>query len=296
MLEQATDEHRRLLYVSCTRARDIMVLPHRSKGGTAWLDTIGASQLFFAGVGDIQLDDGTAVRRARRPWTLPEIASVPPARVAVERRWLIPRTRQEHLPLWLRPSAAPDGAHCTESVENVGTRIALKARVDMTSLGSAVHNFIAFYVASGGAATKEDVAAVLARWRIGAAVEAEAVLEQAQALLRWVESKWAGARVWTEVPVEVKLKSGRIVKGQIDLLVELAEGWVLIDHKADPRSAAADGARLAQAHGSQLDAYAEAVFEGTGRAVIERWLFLPVAGQAVRVGAPEAPATLATSG
>jgi len=170
-------------------------------------------------------------------------------------------------------------------VESVGTRIALKTRVDMTSLGSAVHNSIAFYVASGGTATKVDVAAILARWRIGAAVEAEAVLEQAQALLRWVESKWAGARVWAEVPVEVKLKSGRIVKGQIDLLIELAEGWVLVDHKADPRGAAADGDRLAQAHGAQLDAYAEAVLEGTGRAVVERWLFLPAAGQALQVSA-----------
>lgn len=283
MLEQATEEHRRLLYVSCTRARDMMVLAHRSKGGTAWLDAIDASQLFFAGDGDIQLDDGTAVRRARRLWTLAEIAAAPPALVAVERRWLIPRARQEHPPLWLRPSAAADGAYRSEAVENVGTRIALKTRVDMTSLGSAVHNSIAFHVASGGKATKEDVAAVLARWRIGAAVEPEAVLEQAQALLRWVNSKWPGARVWTEAPIEVRLKSGRIVKGQIDLLLELAEGWVLVDHKADPRSAAADADRLAQAHGAQLDAYAEAVLEGTGRAVFERWLFLPAAGQAVRL-------------
>lgn len=283
MLEQATDEHRRLLYVSCTRARDIMVLAHRSKGGTAWLDAIGASQLFFAGDGDIQLDDGTTVRRARRPWTLPEIAAVPPAPVAVERRWLMPRTRQEHPPLWLRPSDAMDGAYRSEAVENVGTRIALKARVDMTSLGSAVHNSIAFHIASGGKTTKEDVASVLARWRIGAAVEPDAVLAQAHALLSWVQGKWPGARVWTEVPVEVKLKSGRVVKGQVDLLIELVDGWVLVDHKADPRSAASDGDRLAQAHGAQLDAYADAVLEGTGRAVVERWLFLPVAGQAVRL-------------
>lgn len=284
MLEQATEEHRRLLYVCCTRARDIMVLVHRSKGGTAWLDAIGASQLFFAGDGDIELDDGTVARRARRPWTLSEITAQPPAPVAVERRWLVPRPRQEHLPLWLRPSAAADGGYRTEAVESVGTRITLNTRVDMTSLGSAVHNSIACYVASGGMATKEDIAAVLARWRIGAAVGPDPVLAQAQALLSWVQSKWPGAKVWTEVPVEVKLKSGRIVKGQIDLLIELTEGWVLVDHKADPRSAAADGDRLAQAHGAQLDAYAQAVLEGTGRAVAERWMFLPVAGQAVRVG------------
>jgi ATP-dependent helicase/nuclease subunit A len=145
-------------------------------------------------------------------------------------------------------------------------------------------------------AAKEGVAAILARWRIGAALEPEAVLAQAQALLRWVDSKWPGARIWTEVPVEVKLKSGRFVRGQIDLLVESSNGWVLVDHKADPRSAA-DGDQLAEAHGAQLDAYAEAILEATGRGVVERSLFLPVAAQAVSIGpvAFTAPAQKAPS-
>ena len=81
----------------------------------------------------------------------------------------------------------------------------------------------------------------------------------------------------------MRLKSGRIVRGQVDLLIETAQGWVLIDHKADPRSAGVDD-RLAQAHGPQLDAYAEAVLAATSRPVLERWLFMPVAGQVVKLG------------
>lgn len=285
MQEQATDEHKRLLYVSCTRARDVMAVAYRRKAGTAWLESIGASKLLLGGEGDVVLNDGTVVRRHQRLWTEEDLAAIPPAKVPVERRWLVPRPREQHAPLWLRPSGATEGVYRSEVIEKVGTRIPLKAKVDMTALGSAVHNSIAFYVASSGAATKEDLAAVLARWRIGAAVEPEAVLAQAKALLQWVEGKWPGANVWTEMLVEVKLKSGRIVKGQIDLLIELADGWVLVDHKADPRSAVTDGDRLAQAHGAQLNAYGEAVLEGTGRAVVERWLYLPVAGQAMRISA-----------
>jgi len=119
------------------------------------------------------------------------------------------------------------------------------------------------------------------------------VLGQAQALLRWVEIKWPGSRIWTEVPVEVKLKSGRVVRGQIDLLVERGDGWALIDHKSDPRGAAG-GDRLAEAHGAQLDAYAQAVLEATGRGVVERWLFLPVAAQAVKGGVTSTPAVEST--
>lgn len=284
MQEQASDEHKRLLYVSTTRARDVMVVAYRRKTGTAWLESVGASGLFVGGEGDVTLEDGTVVPRHQRAWSQQDIFVVPPAKPPVERRWLAPRNRRVHEPLWLRPSAAEAGAYRIEVVEVVGTRVPLKARVEMTALGSAVHNSIAFFVAVNGAATEEDIAGILGRWHVGAAVEPAPLLTQAHALLRWIAGKWPGTRVWTEVPVEVKLKSGRVVRGQIDLLIELADGWVLVDHKADPRSAA-DADRLAEAHGAQLDAYSDAVLEATGRRVVERWLFLPVAAQAVRVGA-----------
>jgi ATP-dependent exoDNAse (exonuclease V) beta subunit len=289
MQEQATDEHKRLLYVSCTRARDIMVLVRRAKGGTAWLDAIGASNLLFGQEGNITLDDGSSLRRVQQVWAQANIAAMPPPKVPVERRWLVPRARQQQLPLWLRPSAMSAGTYRTEMVEAVGARIALKATVDMTALGSAVHNCMAFYLASGVGVSADDIAAILARWGVGTAVAPEPVLAQAQALLQWIESRWPGAPIWTEVPIEVRLESGQVVRGQIDLLVELVGGWVLLDHKTDPRSAA-DGDRLAEAHGAQLNAYAKAVLEATGRAVVERWLFLPVAAQAVKIAGDSAPA------
>ncbi|MBX3620637.1 MAG: UvrD-helicase domain-containing protein [Rhizobacter sp.] len=285
MQEQATDEHKRLLYVSCTRARDVMVLTtHRRKGATAWTDTIGASKLFFGEEGDIALLDGSVVRRTQRVFAEEDLAAAPPAKLHVGRRWLAPVSATGHPHLWLRPSSASSGAYVAEVVEAVGTRIPLKATVDMAALGSAIHNCIAFSLATNVEVTEEALASILARWRVGAAVEPAAVLAQAQALIRWVEGKWPGARLWTEVPVEVKLKSGQVVRGQIDLLVETGDRLVLVDHKADPRSAA-DGDRLAEAHGAQLDAYADAVLVGREGAVVERWLFLPVAAQAVRVGA-----------
>lgn len=283
MQEQATDEHKRLLYVSCTRARDVMVLvSHRRKMATAWTDTIGASKLFFSGEGEVPLLDGSVARRAQRVFPEADLTAAPPAKSLVERRWVAPIPVSEHAPLWLRPSAASDGAYVVEAVESVGARIPLKAKVDMTALGSAVHNCIAFCLATNTDTSAEALASILARWRVGAAVDPDAVLAQAKALVKWVEGKWPGARLWTEVPVEVRLASGQFVRGQIDLLAEVEAGWVLVDHKSGPRSAA-DGHRLAEAHGGQLEAYAQAVLEATGRPVVERWLFLPVAAQAAKI-------------
>lgn len=76
-----------------------MVLVHRAKAGTAWLDTIQASQLFFGGEGDVALRNGTTVRRSQRVLTQAEINSAPPAKQSVGRRWFNPRQRQEHAPL-----------------------------------------------------------------------------------------------------------------------------------------------------------------------------------------------------
>ena len=219
----------------------------------------------------------------------PDIEAEPSGRPRLERRWYANQTIEQREPLWLRPSSATSGDYKVESVETVGTRVALKGNVDMTSLGSAVHNSIAFCLTST-TATVEEVATIATRWRVGGAVEAQAVVNQARSLVEWVRGKWPTATLHVEVPLEVGLKSGRVVRGQIDLLVDAGEGWVIIDHKSDPRSTGQDD-RLAQEHGPQLDAYAQAVVAATGRAVLERWLFLPVAGQVAKVGSAAQVAT-----
>ncbi|MDP1691903.1 MAG: UvrD-helicase domain-containing protein [Burkholderiaceae bacterium] len=283
MQGQAADEHSRLLYVSCTRARDVMVLAvHRRKAATAWTDGIKASNLLFDGEGDIKLSDGSEVRRLQRVFSLQEISAAPSVKPPLERRWFVARSPQSRAPLWLRPSAAATGTHGIKAMEVVGSRIPLKTKVDMAALGSAIHNSIAFCLASQPGDTKDSVAAILARWRVGGAVEPDAVVAQAQGLVEWAKRKWPGAQFYVEAPVEVRLKSGQVVRGQIDLLLETGDGWVLIDHKADPRSTGGDD-RLAEAHGAQLGAYAEAIVEATGRQVIEQWLFLPVAAQAAQI-------------
>ncbi|MCK6383995.1 MAG: hypothetical protein L6Q52_06570 [Rhodocyclaceae bacterium] len=59
---------------------------------------------------------------------------------------------------------------------------------------------------------------------------------------------------------------------------------VLIDHKSTQQSAE-HWEHLANDHGAQLMAYGEAIRLATGREIKEFWLFLPVAGGAVRLDA-----------
>ena len=77
------------------------------------------------------------------------------------------------------------------------------------------------------------------------------------------------------------------MQGRIDLLLETKDGWVLLDHKANP--APRDRwDQVAQEHGGQLSVYADALARATGRSIAEAWIVLPVGAGAIQVAASEA--------
>lgn len=62
----------------------------------------------------------------------------------------------------------------------------------------------------------------------------------------------------------------------------MAEGWVLIDHKANPQGAD-QWERIAEEYAGQLAAYKGAIERVTRKPVLECWLYFPVSAGAVRV-------------
>lgn len=100
----------------------------------------------------------------------------------------------------------------------------------------------------------------------------------------WISQRWTCSVALAEHPVQCALAIGQVLNGRIDLLLDTEAGWVLIDHKSTQQSAE-HWAHLANGYGAQLKAYGEAIRLATGREVREFWLFLPVAGGAVRLDA-----------
>lgn len=72
------------------------------------------------------------------------------------------------------------------------------------------------------------------------------------------------------------------MQGRIDLLLEVPDGWVVLDHKANPASRD-KWKDVASEHSGQLAIYADALVRATGRSVTETWLVLPVAAGAVQI-------------
>jgi ATP-dependent helicase/nuclease subunit A len=85
-----------------------------------------------------------------------------------------------------------------------------------------------------------------------------------------------------EYPIHYTNDNGQIIDGWIDLLLETAEGFVLIDHKASPR-ARSDWAEIALGYAGQLQAYAEGIVRATGKPVLSRWIHFGVTGGLVEV-------------
>ena len=72
------------------------------------------------------------------------------------------------------------------------------------------------------------------------------------------------------------------MQGRIDLLLETAQGWILLDHKSNPQSLDHWDA-IAVNYSGQMHAYGKAIEKATGKKVLECWLYFPVSAGAVQL-------------
>lgn len=283
----AIEETKRLLYVSMTRARDLLVLARPGKAlGGEWVDCIEAPWLLAEeGHDALTLPSGeriAAVRWQLEPGEANETCAGPADGVI---HWYERQADGEpRRPLAFSPSAAAAVPACVLEKVRVGERIPLVPGADMGVLGSAIHACIGVsFVDPTVPLAEDEVQAVLDRFSVRTYLTAGAVLRQVQALQAWINKRWPDAVPHAEIPAQSLLPTGQILNGRIDLLLETPQGWVVIDHKST-QLASSHWDQLAAEHGAQLEAYANAVERATGQRVLERWLFLPVAGGAVSLG------------
>lgn len=282
----AIDENRRLLYVSMTRARDLLVLARSSRSPTGeWIDSLGAPWLMSAAdATQLTLPDGTAIPCAH--WILsPEDAPEPDDAGADETWWFrMPARVERRPPLLVTPSALSASAATVVERVRIGERIELGRRMDMAAVGNALHGCIAASLTDSAAPLDEsEVGRILAAFRVADGISAPPVVRQIAALRAWIGARWPAAEAFAEVPVEAILPSGQVLAGRIDLLLRVGDGWVVLDHKSNPK-----GTRhwdeVALSYAGQLRGYAEAVERVSAVAVRETWVYFPVSGGAVRVG------------
>ena len=286
--DRARAEEIRLLYVSMTRARDLMILARADKAPTGeWIDALQAPWLLTGpGQTELQLPGGPGIRCSLQSLSCepPEPRPAAGATLHWLAPWDIPAPRP---PLLLSPSLSEPVPCKVGAFEPVGCRIPMKGGTNVTDFGTAVHAAIAASVVSGSRPLElPEIERLLHATGVKDRVDPAHVRQQIDALLEWLERRWPGHRRYSEIAVESVLESGQVLRGQIDLLLDTAQGWILVDHKSGPASAD-QWQDAAAKYSGQLFAYAQAIERATGRRVRESWLFLPVAGGALRLTASE---------
>lgn len=283
----AREEAQRLWYVSMTRARDLLILTHAVKPpGGGWFATLDAPWLWPAETAEaLRLPDGQTLAVLNATLAPPATPAARPA-PAEALFWFPAAPPAPRLPWACPPSRQAAGPVTVLEQVRIGERLTVADGVDRERLGTALHACLALAFADHPAAlTAADLERVLTGHGAGAALAATAVQRQIAALRAWIAERWGEVLAHAEYPVTARLANGQILPGRLDLLLDTAAGRVLIDHKTSPLSEA-QWHTLADRHGGQLLAYADAIRLATGQAVHEVWL--PVAGGGLRIARPEA--------
>jgi len=284
--DAAREEAKRLLYVSMTRARDLMVLVRTSrKVSGEWLDSADAPWLLNEPEGEaIDMPSGKslkAVYKAITPGCLSENL-LPSGNVPLY--WHQPASHNKgFLNRTFNPSAAAGLAGEVVEQCRIGERIALHGQGDKAIVGSAIHACIALSFCNLDVKTEvADFEAILSGFGVQDQLSPDALHKQVGAFLEWIQTRWPGATSRAELAIQSIIETGQVINGRIDLLLELDEGWILIDHKSS-QLASAHWKNLAEEYSGQLRGYSEAIQRASGKPVLESWLYLPVAGGAVRL-------------
>ena len=294
--EQAAKESRRLLYVGMTRARDRMIFAARRN------ETKSSVNLRTAWIDELSCESGNPLIR----WPLHEgrqeldvdgekfpitvrMFSPPEEQVFIEKEEQEQFTFKSAESEKQRPSAriAPSELEADEAllsgvaVEDVtdfGTRIPIRGKPDYAALGCAIHGF--FAVDSHPYERRLEIAGHLLNcWNVDDSVDPADVLAADDRLRQFIAQQYPMAKAFREWPVSYLNEKQQRVQGWIDLLLELPDGYIIIDHKTTPNA----GREHIKSYAPQLMAYKEAIELATGKKVIETLIHLPVCGLVVKV-------------
>jgi ATP-dependent helicase/nuclease subunit A len=277
---RAIKEERRLLYVGCTRARDLLVIPHKikrvpSNAGYTSLGNTGAALFkdFHPEDDSLTLPNGTIIPYAFSIPSEPEGEAF--SRVTKPIHWFKPGDgSSEYLPAVLRPSMIEKENSATLSVKIVSKheyplKWAPKNTDDPRELGITYHNAFAFF-ANNSEYTGE----------INYPLELKKSILSLRTLILEL---WPEAILHTELAVSSAVDNGQLIDARLDLLVETKDGYHIIDHKLT-KDSVDNFEEFAEKYVGQLSLYKKAMEVKGHKPVLGLWLNLPGDGVLVEVG------------
>lgn len=231
----AIEEERRLLYVSMTRARDLLVFAGKKLDTVKdkWITVLNAPWLVI----DQDANDvpvlPAEMKIPSRVLKLSEPESSPQGKQgrSADLFWFEESEKANTTTsLFMNPSSAEPIDFDVVSTHTFLHRLDIKKGADRRLVGSAFHAYMASMFSNRKAFGSDEAAACLKRFGIADWVQAGNLHSVASELYDWINVTWPGARANPEVPIRITLDE-HIWRGQIDLLIEIEDGIIIFDHK-----------------------------------------------------------------
>ena len=283
---KAWAEARRLLYVACTRARDLLVIPKPppdAQMGAFWKDLV--ERVPLAGDADVRVLEAEAlVRPAEEPTDLRALALAEGGDAAGS-GW--GEERRERIAAGsLRPMRTASVSDLVARTEGRGPRVAAGPKAEEArAFGRLVHRLLelaALLPASGDRALAAMAVALGPGFGLGAEASERAATHVARALaLPVMQRARRAARVWRELPFWLP-ETDELVEGVVDLVFEEDGQLVVVDYKTD-QITAAQAVDQAAHHAAQLRLYGRGLTLALGIPVRERLVLFTALGEAVAV-------------
>ena len=276
------EESKRLLYVSLTRARDLLIIPlSEVKKTETWMETLNSDWMLPVD-SKLTLPDGTIIPTAFRLFDAQDSETYyesPP----YQPFWFVPREEKtEKLSALLRPSLMDkvQNAKIVDS-KKIGIQLDLKGSPDMNQIGQAMHNLFATEIINNCQNDSLSTAArIIERFGVEKYLEPKDAISYTKFFVNYIKSFFNPLTIYAEYPVQNNLNNGQLVKGWIDVLLNTNHGWVILDHKfTNKKNYKSDSGILK--YSGQLLAYRDAVKNHKKVDNVKCYIHLPIAGKLV---------------
>lgn len=283
--QAAVDEERRLLYVSMTRARDLLIfgLQKLVWSDDQWLGVTHAPWLLSsAQLGDSALPGAMGIpSHVRQAIPVePTLASSTPSEPL---HWFQDRHGNPvQQRLYVSPSgAAPIAVRSSESLR-ISDGVPIAHGFDRDVVGTAIHAVIAAGMGASGPLNADETERVLRRHGVAGSADPFRLVAFVIALRAWLGATWPEGAIHAELAIRIRDDGGRVARGQIDLLIDLPDARVILDHKSGVVQERISAETLA-AYAGQLTGYATALQQLDAKHSTLTYVVLPVIGSVMRL-------------
>ncbi len=121
------------------------------------------------------------------------------------------------------------------SAAKLGERLKMTGNPEMADFGNAMHSFLSADIPETSKVNRIAMAkGLLERWGVAESIVPEEMLKASDRLNQFIKDHYPTSKVLREWPITLQNDQNQFMNGWIDLLLELPNGFVIIDHKSYP--------------------------------------------------------------